>query len=789
MNKEIEMYNTIEEGFRQYAGAVLQSRALVDVRDCLKPSARQIFYCLYTDKFTSDKPYKKVLKMIGSIARIYIHGDSSAEGIIMRAGQSFAMRYPLVSVKGNGGNLTKSGNWAAPRYPDAKLSYLTDNLFADLKKDTILEWRDNYDDTEQYPSVLPSKGFYNIVNGTMGIGIGAASSIPAFNLNDVNKALIHLLWNPDCDFEDIYCAPDFATGAILLNEEEVKESLKNGTGFACKLRAVIDYDAKERVLIVKEIPYGVYTNTICGELENILNSDENPGIDRFNDLTGEKPLIKIYLKRNASPEKVLRYLYKKTSLQSHYGINMTMLKDGRFPQVFGWKAALTEHLRHEEEVYVRGFNFDLKKIKARLHIVEGIIIALNNIEEVVELIKKSSNTAAASKSLQDTFGLTEVQAKAILDIKLARLAHLETQKFIDEKAKLEAEKERIESILHDTNLLKKEIEKGLTEVMNKFGDARRTQIMNIEGDEEEEPKEVKTLSISLTNKNNLYATEVSTLYVQRRNSVGTKFKLDKDEYVISNITANNNDTILFFTKGNSCNCYHLAGINVPIEVKTPLEALLSLNPNELVFELVNFNKKDVKENIIFVTKQGMLKKTKFAEYNIKRSGGVKALELNKDDELLDVIFTNDENIGMVTEKGRLLICPTKDIRAISRVAKGVKGIKLDDGDAVASIHTVPKDTKEIVSITNKGYFKRTMFSEFGVTNRYTKGQRIQKLKENTEYIADFYPIKDEQNIVIISSGAQLKVSVNSIPLLSKNTLGVKSIKLKEKDTVVALSKE
>lgn len=789
MNKEIEMYNTIEEGFRQYAGAVLQSRALVDVRDCLKPSARQIFYCLYTDKFTSDKPYKKVLKMIGSIARIYIHGDSSAEGIIMRAGQSFAMRYPLVSVKGNGGNLTKSGNWAAPRYPDAKLSYLTDNLFADLKKDTILEWRDNYDDTEQYPSVLPSKGFYNIVNGTMGIGIGAASSIPAFNLNDVNKALIHLLWNPDCDFEDIYCAPDFATGAILLNEEEVKESLKNGTGFACKLRAVIDYDAKERVLIVKEIPYGVYTNTICKELEDILNGDENPGIDRFNDLTGEKPLIKIYLKRNASPEKVLRYLYKKTSLQSHYGINMTMLKDGRFPQVFGWKAALTEHLLHEKEVYIRGFNFDLKKIKARLHIVEGIIIALNNIEEVVELIKKSSSTTAASKNLQDTFGLTEAQAKAILDIKLARLAHLETQKFIDEKAKLEAEKERIESILHDTNLLKKEIEKGLIEVMNKFGDARRTQIMNIESDEDEEPKEIKSLSISLTNKNNIYATEASTLYVQRRNSVGTKFKLDKDEYIISNITANNNDTILFFTKGASCNCYRLAGTEIPIEQKTPLEALLNLNPTEKVLELVNFNKKDIKENIIFITKKGMIKKTKFIEYNTRRAGGIKALELDKDDELLNVIFTNDENIGIVTEKGRLLICPTKDIRAIGRVTKGVKGIKLDDRDYVTAAHIVPRDTQEIISISNKGYFKKTAFSEFGVTARYTKGQRVQKLKDKTEYITDFLPLKDEKNIVIISSGAQLKVSVQSIPLLSKNTLGVKSIKLKEKDVVVSLSKE
>ena len=368
----------IEESFGQYAGAVTQSRALVDVRDCLKPSARQIFYCLYTDKFLHSKPFKKTLKAVGSAMRMYIHGDSSCEGVLMRSGQPFAMRYPLIEVEGSYGNLMESGNWAASRYTSSRLSEISESLFNDIKKETILEWRDNYDDTEQYPSVLTSKGFYNIVNGTMGIGVGAASSIPAFNLNDVNKALIHLLWNPDCSFEEIYCAPDFATGAILLNEEEVKESLKNGTGFACKLRAIIDYDTKERVLIVKEIPYGVYTNTICKELEDILNGDENPGIDRFNDLTGEKPLIKIYLKRNASPEKVLRYLYKKTSLQSHYGINMTMLKDGRFPQVFSWKAALTEHLRHEKEVYIRGFNFDLKKIKARLHIVEGIIIGITN---------------------------------------------------------------------------------------------------------------------------------------------------------------------------------------------------------------------------------------------------------------------------------------------------------------------------------------------------------------------------------------------------------------------------
>ena len=271
----------IEDSFTQYAGAVLQSRALVDVRDCLKPSARQIFYCLYTDKFLPNKPFKKTLKAIGSIARMYIHGDSSAEGIIMRAGQQFCMRYPLVEVDGNNGNLMQSGNWAASRYTSSRLSNFSVKLFEDIEKNTIAEWRDNYDDTEQYPTVMPSKGYYNIVNGTLGIGIGAASSIPQFNLREVNEALIKLLWNPDIDFEEIYCAPDFATGAILLNEKEVKNSLKDGYGFACKLRSIIEYDTAERCLIVKEIPFGVYTNTICGELEAILEGDDNPGIDRF----------------------------------------------------------------------------------------------------------------------------------------------------------------------------------------------------------------------------------------------------------------------------------------------------------------------------------------------------------------------------------------------------------------------------------------------------------------------------------------------------------------------------
>ena len=261
--------------------------------------------------------------------------------------------------------------------------YLGEMLFGSLRTGS------NYDDTEQYPAVLSTKGFYNIVNGTMGIGIGAASSIPQFNLKEVNDALIKLLWNPECDFEEIYCAPDFATGGILLNENEVKESLKNGTGKACKLRSVIEFDPKERCLIVTETPYSVYTNTICGELEAILEGEDNPGIDRFNDLTGSSPLIKIYLTKKANPDKVLRYLYKNTSLQYHYSINMTMLDEGRYPKVFTWKNALLSHIEHEKKVYRRSFEFDLNKIEQRLHIVEGILIALARIEEVIETLKKN----------------------------------------------------------------------------------------------------------------------------------------------------------------------------------------------------------------------------------------------------------------------------------------------------------------------------------------------------------------------------------------------------------------
>lgn len=771
----------IKDSFLQFSGAVLQSRALSDARDNMKPSARQIFYCMYTDGFTHNKPFKKTLKAIGSAFRVYIHGDSSAEGIIMRAAQPFAYRYPLVETEGSYGTLMSANSYAAPRYTSSRLSELADYLFADLDKDTIDEWRDNYDDTEKYPMVLPCKGFFPIVNGNFGLGVGMSASIPQYNLKEVNEALIKLLWNPDISFEEIYVAPDFATGAILLNADDVKESHRIGRGSACKLRSVVSFDPKERCLIVTEIPYMVYTNTICEELESIVNGEENPGIDRFNDLTGEKPLIKIYLSKNANPDKVLRYLFKNTSLQSYYGVNFTILENGRYPKVFNWKQLLQAHLDHERTVYIRGFNFDLKKINTRLHIIEGLLRAISIIDEVIQTIKQSQDSRSANRALQSLLNIDENQAKAILDIKLSKLAHLEIAKLENEQSTLIKEKGRIEAIINDDVLLKKEIEKGLREVAVKFGDNRRTKILNI-SKEDEEPTEIRTLQVSLTNKNRVYTMESSTLYTQKKGTVGKKIKLDKGEYIMSTCLIQTNEEILFFTQEG--NYYHCPASKLIIDEIVHISNLF-LFGEEQFCNLCGVNKKNAKPFILFVTKNGILKKSNLSEYNIKRSGSAKALALDEGDEIVSVLFVNSEKIGLLSSGGNFLITTTSDIRPIGRTTKGIKGMKLNDEDYVISAHIIPEDTVSIMSISGEGNAKQTKISEFVTQGKNTKGARLQKVMSE-DWMADFKPIVNETEVSIASTSSTLKIKVNEVATLSRGTQGSRAIKMGVKDNAIVI---
>lgn len=781
----MELTPIIKESFAQYAGAVLQSRALIDVRDCLKPSARQIFYSMNLNKLTYSKPFKKTNNAVGlAMADFYVHGDASCEGVIMRAGQPFAMRYPLVEVEGNYGNLIESGNWAAPRYTESRLSSFSNLLFSDIEKEVIQEWRNNYDDTKQYPSVLASKGFYNIVNGTVGIGVGAAASIPSFNLSEVNNAMVKLLQNPDIDFDEIYCRPDFPTGGIILNEDEVKESLKNGRGKSCKIRSVVEFDPEESCLIVREIPYGVYTNTICGELEHILNNDDKHGIERFNDLTGKQPCIKIYLTKKANPAQVLRFLYKNTSLQSYFGINMTMLENGRFPRVFGWKEALQSHISHEKEVYRKGFEFDLKKINSRIHIIEGILIALANINEVVETIKKSASTIEASKKLQINFLLSEQQAKAVLEIKLSRLAHLEVEKLQKEKNELEKEKERLENILNNEELLNKELINGWNEVAKKFGDARRTKVLNIEKEDDEEPIEKKQLVIYLTNLNNIYAYEDSMLISQRRGGVGTKLKLSSNEFIKQTITETNYNNLLAFTdKGK---VYNLILDEVELNVKTPISSIIELEDGEIVSTLISDEGAVNSEYILFITKNGTVKKTELKEYRFKKNGGISAIKLRENDYIKNVFLINTNDcVGIASKNGYFVYFSTNEIPSTGRTTIGLKGINLKEDEVCGAI-IINDKVKEIVSVTKNGFIKKTPITDFSKGSRGNKGVIVHKLDEDDEVITLAATTDTNKEILVSSLNSIIKFSLNEVQSSSRNTIGTHSIRLRDGQSITGM---
>jgi len=751
-----KMEEIIKESMIQYSGAVIQSRALVDVRDFMKPSARQIFYCMYTDKFTHDKPFKKTLKSIGSAMRLYVHGNSSAEGIIMRSSQKFAMRLPYVETEGSSGNLTSSGNWAAPRYTSARLSEICEYLFKNIQKNTISEWRDNYDDTEQYPMVLPTVGIYPIINGTSGIATGLASSIPQFNLIEVNNALIKLLQNPNILDEEIIVKPDFCTGGILLNWNEVKESLKYGTGASCKLRSVINYDSKENCLIITEIPYGVYTETICNQLEEILNGENNPGIDRFNDLTGKEPLIKIYLNRKVDPEKIKQFLYKNTSLQYYFGINMTMLDQGRFPKVFTWKEALQAHIDHEKEVYRKGFEFDLAKIEHRIHIIDGLLICLAKIDEVISVIKNSQSTSAASLNLQHNFLLDEEQAKAVLAIKLASLAKLEVEKLEQEKINLTQEANRLIIILNNENEFNQQLINGWNEVSKKFGDPRRTIVYDNYTDEEP-PKEIKNITIYINTKDKYVVKDKGKSKIR-------VYKKDKVKFVMSGTTEEK-----FYVFTNLGKCYKAAFESFSLEPEGDIAAKLGYVDNEHTIAI--YHPFEQSKTVFFVTKLGMINKIDTEE--ILKTKKNKEVLTFKDvhDEVVKILFGNgNEDIMIATKQAIGVHFETSTLRTLKPGSKGVLGIKIALDDEVASATLITSETAFIASTTSDALVKKTSIEEYPAQGRGTKGRIIHKLNEG-EQLVDIIALAADDNYCCSENFGEIETE--NIPEVSRNSKGTK----------------
>lgn len=681
MNEIANMTDIISQSFTQYAGAVIQSRALTDVRDCVKPSARQIYYCLYTDGFTSNKPFKKTLKAIGSAMRTYIHGDSSCEGVIMRSGQPFAMRYPLVEVEGSYGTQMETENWAASRYTSSRLSPIANYLLDETKQYAIDEWADNYDNTEKYPRVLSSLGFYNIVNGSSGIAVGVSSSIPQFNIKEVNDALITLIENPDAEFDDIYCAPDFATGGVIINESEVKESLKKGKGKACCVQSVIQKDNKNHVLIVKELPYGVYTNTICKEIDEFVQKNPDCGIVDINDLTGEDVCIKIYLSPRTKVDDIIALLYQNTSLQKSIGINMLMLKDGRFPQIFGWKEALVEHLNHEKKVYINVYRHRLEQLLYKQKIDKAIILAIQNIDTVIQKIRDSNSSSEALDNLKKLLPIDNDQAQAILKIQLNKLAKLEESNYVNDLEKIETEISRIQNILGSEELLDEEIIKRLKEVSDKFGDERRTKIID----------------------------KADSKVVNKKVSYPVAVSLDAFGYLKKvKINGGQNLTKMKTTvSDNLVNLYSSFGKMYRIKLDrisecgqsdkgTALGAILNLASGE---RILAFSINNVDEKCIFVSKLGKIKlmHSKLVDSNTQNLKGIQVMKLAENDELIGIKTTTDDiDIGVVTNSDFGMRINSNKLTESGKASSGRILIKLKDGEEVVkvsygnSVSTIPQ---------------------------------------------------------------------------------------------------
>ena len=491
MIKNVDFQHTIEDAFLKYGASIAQERSLPDVRDMLKIGLRQGLYAQFTNKLTHKDKFQKAQKSVAAaMSQSYVHGDVAMYDALIRAARPWSSRYPLEDVQGSYGNPSSPDSHAAARYVEMKAGAIADFMFDGLKKNAITEWYDNYDSTEQIPSVFPSIGYWNIVNGCQGIAVAMATSVPQFNLKEVNNALIKIIQNPEVSYDDIYCAPDFATGGTITNAAEVKESLRVGKGKSIRLRANIKFNPKENMLQATELPYGVFTNTVMDQLASLVNDDPDYGIDRVIDHTKKEADIRIYLSKGQNPDKMIAKLYHDTMLENHYSINMILLDQGRFPKVFGWREACDAYIAHIRQCKRNMIQFDLDKALARENILNGLLIALADIDNIVAIIKGSDSPADAKKALITKYKFNDPQVDAILDMKLSRLCRLDGVKISDELAEITKFIGECNHLLSEPTALDEKLIELLNLVSQKFGDARRTQITNVLGDEEE-PEEIK----------------------------------------------------------------------------------------------------------------------------------------------------------------------------------------------------------------------------------------------------------------------------------------------------------
>ena len=791
----------IEEEMRtayiDYAMSVIVARALPDVRDGLKPVHRRILYTMNEDGFTPDKPYRKCATTVGDVlGRYHPHGDSSVYDALVRMAQDFSLRYMMVDGHGNFGSIDGDPP-AAYRYTEARMSKIAQYMLSDIEKNTV-DFMPNFDDRLQEPTVLPARIPALLANGSSGIAVGMATNIPPHNLTELANGIIKIIDEDNVTDEELMTVikgPDFPTGATILGREGIKQAYTTGRGKII-LRAEAEIEemsgGKQRI-IVSSLPYQVNKSKLIEYIADLVKEKRIEGISAIRDESDrqEKVRIVIELKRDANPQVVLNLLYKYTQMQDTFGIIMLALVDGE-PKILTLRECLDHYIEHRRKVVLRRTKFDLDKAEARAHILEGLKIALDNIDEVINIIRSSYDDA--KERLMERFGLSEIQAQAILDMRLKTLSGLQREKIEEEYNELMKLIAHLKEILASETLVYQIIKEEMIEIKEKFGDERKTKIVAAEGeiDVEDLIKEEQSV-IALTHFGYIKRMPIDTYKSQKRGGKGiTGMTTKEDDFVKQIFTASTHDTILFFS--NKGKLYRLRGYEIPESGRTAkgtaIVNLLSLDAGEKISTIIPIQNFAEGKYLLFATRNGLIKKTALTEYNSARKTGLLAITLKDEDELIDVRLTDGEdNVVLVTKQGMCITFSERDVRPIGRVSQGVIGIRLDEDDSVIGMESIIQGSNAtLLAITENGFGKRTELDEYRVQTRGGKGVITYKITPKTGVIVGIKIVNEEDDVMLITdTGTIIRINVKDISVLGRSTQGVTLMRTNE-GKVVSIEK-
>ena len=788
----VNIVGEMRKSFLDYSMSVIVARALPDVRDGLKPVHRRILYTLYEEGMTPDKKYQKSANAVGAVMGHYHpHGDSAIYESMVRMAQDFTYRHTLVDGHGNFGSIDGDGA-AASRYTEARLAKISMELLRDLNKDTV-DFSENYDGQRKEPVVLPSRFPNILVNGNMGIAVGMATNIPPHNLGEVIDGCVAYIDNPEITVTELMQyikGPDFPTAGVILGNSGIKRAYENGRGtITIRGMATVEETYNRHRIVITELPYQVNKKALIQRIGELVRDKVIDGISNLSDesaLEGIKIVIDV--KKEANANVVLNNLYKHTQLQTSYGINFLMLVDGS-PRTLGLREIIEKYIDHQKHVIYRRCQFDLKRYKDRLHILDGLKIALDNIDRVIKIIRESADDDEAKAGLMSNFALSEVQSQAILDMRLKRLTGLEKSKIEEEIAELEKLVKELEEILASEEKILEVIKNEMLEIKAKYADERRTHIDMTAVDyiEDESLIPVENVVITLTNNGYIKRLPADTYKTQNRGGMGVKgMATNEEDFVEHLINATSHDYILMFT--NKGKVYRIKGYEIPEYSRQskglPIINLLSLDKDEKVTSLLKISNDDEYKCLVFATKSGLIKRTDISEFDSIRTNGKKFITLKDDDELVSVKKTtgNDE-ILMASSNGRMVRFNEDAVRIMGRGASGVRGINLDGGILVGMEIVEPNEY--VLVITEKGYGKKTPVDEYRITNRGGKGVKTVNITEKNGSIVSFKTVDDSKDLMIITdSGVIIRLAVDKISTMSRVTQGVKLINLKE-DSIVS----